>query len=117
MAAAIVLNFGQGSIAWFALMALLAIIILYQVGVWYKHHGLARIKASAKLHRPPDLSRLPSPVRSWCSGADLFQADLFLGIATITPSILSIISACHPHRSALSVSVPRAGRGGYLAAV
>lgn len=58
MAAAIVVNLGQGSIAWFALMALLAIVILYYVGVWYKHHGLARIRASAKLHRRPDLSRL-----------------------------------------------------------
>jgi FSR family fosmidomycin resistance protein-like MFS transporter len=58
MAAAIVLNFGQGSIAWFALMALVCIVILFNVGVWYKHHGLARMKASAKLHRPPDLSRV-----------------------------------------------------------
>jgi len=58
MAAAIVLNFGQSSIAWFALMALLAIIVLYNVGVWYKHHGIARMKASAKLHKPNGLSRL-----------------------------------------------------------
>ncbi len=57
MAAAVVLNFGQASIAWFALMALASVIILYNVGVWYKHHGIARIKASAKFHRPPDLSR------------------------------------------------------------
>jgi FSR family fosmidomycin resistance protein-like MFS transporter len=56
-AAAVVLNFGQASIAWFALMALASVIILYNVGVWYKHHGIARIKASAKLHRAPDLSR------------------------------------------------------------
>jgi FSR family fosmidomycin resistance protein-like MFS transporter len=38
-------------------MALASVIILYNVGIWYKHHGIARIKASAKLHRPPDLSR------------------------------------------------------------
>lgn len=56
MAAAIVLNFGQGSIAYFALMALLSVTILYNVGVWYKHHGIARIKAAAKIHRAPDLS-------------------------------------------------------------
>jgi FSR family fosmidomycin resistance protein-like MFS transporter len=56
-AAAVVLNFGQASIAWFALMALVSVIILYNVGVWYKHHGIARIKASAKLHRPHALSR------------------------------------------------------------
>jgi FSR family fosmidomycin resistance protein-like MFS transporter len=56
-AAAVVLNFGQASIAWFALMALASVIILYNVGIWYKHHGIARIRASAKLHQPPDLSR------------------------------------------------------------
>jgi FSR family fosmidomycin resistance protein-like MFS transporter len=55
-AAAIVLNFGQASIAWFALMAMLSIVILYNVGVWYKHHGLARIKASS-MHRTHNLSR------------------------------------------------------------
>lgn len=58
MAAAVVLNFGQSSIAWFALMALLAVTILYNVGIWYKHHGIARIKAAAKIHRAPDLSKL-----------------------------------------------------------
>jgi MFS transporter, FSR family, fosmidomycin resistance protein len=52
-AAAVVVNFGQGSIAWFALMALAAIIILWNVGVWYKNHGIARIKA--KIHSAPDL--------------------------------------------------------------
>jgi len=57
MATAIVLNYGQVSIAWFALMALLAIVILYNVGVWYKTHGLERIRASAKLHPAPELSR------------------------------------------------------------
>jgi FSR family fosmidomycin resistance protein-like MFS transporter len=56
-AAAVVLNFGQASIAWFALMALCSVIILYNVGIWYKHHGIARIKASARLHRAPDLTR------------------------------------------------------------
>ena len=57
MAAAIVVTFGQSSIAWFALMALLSIIVLFNVGRWYKHHGIARFKATAKLARPPELSR------------------------------------------------------------
>ena len=57
-AAAIVLSFGQRSIAWFALAALLCIGILSYVGTWYKHQGIARIKASAKLPRTHDLSRL-----------------------------------------------------------
>ena len=57
MAAAIVVTYGQGSIGWFALMALLSIFILFHVGRWYKEHGIARIKASAKLSPAPDLSR------------------------------------------------------------
>ena len=57
MAAAIVATFGQASIGWFALMALLSIIVLFNVGRWYKAHGADRIKAAAKLSRPPELSR------------------------------------------------------------
>jgi FSR family fosmidomycin resistance protein-like MFS transporter len=57
MAAAIVVTYGQSSIGWFALMALLSIIVLYNVGRWYKQHGIARLKASVRLSRPPALSR------------------------------------------------------------
>jgi MFS transporter, FSR family, fosmidomycin resistance protein len=57
MAAAVVVTFGQASIGWFALCAFLSIIILYNVGRWYREHGAARIKATAKLSRAPDLSR------------------------------------------------------------
>ncbi len=57
MAAAIVATFGQGSIAWFALMALLSIVVLFNVGRWYKQHGIDRIKATTKAARPPELSR------------------------------------------------------------
>jgi len=57
MAAAIVVTFGQASIGWFALMALLSIIVLFNVGRWYKQHGADRIKAAAKLSKAPELSR------------------------------------------------------------
>jgi len=42
LAAFIVLPRGQGSIAWFALVALVAIVLLLQVGRWYRRHVLAR---------------------------------------------------------------------------
>jgi len=45
LAAFIVLRYGQTSVAWFALVALLGIFLLTHVGHWYKLHGLARIKA------------------------------------------------------------------------
>jgi FSR family fosmidomycin resistance protein-like MFS transporter len=44
LAAFVVLQHGQASVAWFSLAALLGIFLLINVGHWYKSHGLARIK-------------------------------------------------------------------------
>jgi MFS transporter, FSR family, fosmidomycin resistance protein len=38
---------GQTSVAWFSLAALLGIVVLTQVGHWYKHHGMARLAPRA----------------------------------------------------------------------
>jgi len=46
LAAFIVLPRGQGSIAWFAIVALVAIVILLQVGRWYQRHVLIKAKAA-----------------------------------------------------------------------
>ena len=43
-AAFLVAAYGQRAVAWYGVLALLAIILLFKVGTWYKHHGLARIK-------------------------------------------------------------------------
>ncbi len=57
LAAAFVVPYGQGSIAWFSLAALLAIIILLRISKWYDHHRLGargkaiRRTASAALSR------------------------------------------------------------------
>jgi MFS transporter, FSR family, fosmidomycin resistance protein len=48
LAAFIVLPGGQRSIAWFSLAALLAILILSRVGVWYKAHLPANRKSRAR---------------------------------------------------------------------
>ena len=48
-AAFVVAAWGQRGVAWYAACAVLAIIILFAVGSWYKHHGLARIKRASKL--------------------------------------------------------------------
>ena len=45
-AAAVVGADGQASVAWFAVMALLATAILWQVGRWYRSHGIARAHAT-----------------------------------------------------------------------
>jgi FSR family fosmidomycin resistance protein-like MFS transporter len=44
LAAFVVLPNGQGSIAWFSVAALLAIVVLFQVGGWYGRNAIARAK-------------------------------------------------------------------------
>jgi len=44
LAAFIILPRGQGSIAWFAIAALLAMVLLTTVGVWYRSTGAALVK-------------------------------------------------------------------------
>jgi FSR family fosmidomycin resistance protein-like MFS transporter len=56
-AALVVVRFGQSSLAFFALLALLSGAILWNVGQWYKHHGLARLGRST--HHQSGLRRLP----------------------------------------------------------
>jgi MFS transporter, FSR family, fosmidomycin resistance protein len=46
LAAFIVLPYGQRSIAWFSLAALLAILLLTRVGGWYRQHALSKPHAS-----------------------------------------------------------------------
>lgn len=55
-AALLVATYGQRSVIWYAGLALLAILILFQVGSWYKHHGLTRMRDQHHV-KHPDLSR------------------------------------------------------------
>src|SRR3979409_2029586 len=53
LAAFIVLPHGQSSVAWFSLTAMLGMFVLFNVGHWYKSHGMARLKPpSAAAHAP-----------------------------------------------------------------
>jgi MFS transporter, FSR family, fosmidomycin resistance protein len=45
-AALVVVRWGQSSLAFFALLALVSLAILWQVSRWYQHHGLARLKGA-----------------------------------------------------------------------
>ena len=49
LAAFIVLPHGQSSVAWFSCAALVGIVVLTQVGHWYRLHGAARLAELAKL--------------------------------------------------------------------
>lgn len=54
-AALVVVRWGQSSLAFFALLAVLAGAVLWNVGLWYRRHGLARLKAGrgrGEVHAP-----------------------------------------------------------------
>jgi MFS transporter, FSR family, fosmidomycin resistance protein len=58
LASAIVIPYGQGNIAWFALIALAGIVVLTKVGAWYNAKLVARgAKGVLKPSRHPYLSR------------------------------------------------------------
>jgi len=48
LAAFVVFRHGQSSIAWFALSALVAMVVLFRVGGWYKRRALHKLQAQAK---------------------------------------------------------------------
>ncbi|WP_039790003.1 MFS transporter [Herbaspirillum huttiense] len=51
LAAAIVVPYGQGNVAWFVLLSVLAIVVLSRVSIWYRHHLAAGAKkARATVH-------------------------------------------------------------------
>jgi FSR family fosmidomycin resistance protein-like MFS transporter len=48
LAAFVVLRYGQSSVGWFAIAALLAMFLLIHVGHWYKTHGLERQRTAPR---------------------------------------------------------------------
>lgn len=67
IAAAVVVPFGQRSVAWFGIAALLGIVLLLQVGRWYagQQRGMAAVaaKATASGHGSPKAAAAPYPPR------------------------------------------------------
>ncbi|MFI5231624.1 MAG: MFS transporter [Gemmatimonadales bacterium] len=58
-AAIFVVRYGQSMLAGFALLSLLSATILWNVSVWYKHHGLSRLRATG----PGQLGATPLPAK------------------------------------------------------
>ena len=71
LAAFVVLPHGQSSVAWFSLAALLGIVLLINVGHWYKTHGVTRLRTRRDhRHRAHREVTSSSPSRCcwrWCS--------------------------------------------------
>jgi len=57
LAAFIVLPRGQSSVAWFSAVALLGMVVLVNVGHWYRAHGITRLAGAAGKQRPPGTRR------------------------------------------------------------
>ena len=57
LAAWIIVPHGRGSVAWFSLAALLAIVVLLQVGRWYRQHHVSRSKSTSRHLALVSLSR------------------------------------------------------------
>jgi MFS transporter, FSR family, fosmidomycin resistance protein len=57
LAAFIVLPRGQSSVAWFSGAALLGMVVLFNVGHWYKAHGITRLAGASGGARPPGTRR------------------------------------------------------------
>ncbi|WP_129774761.1 MFS transporter [Peristeroidobacter soli] len=51
LAALVVVQWGQSGLGAFALLTLVSTAILWNVGVWYKHHGLPRLKRAHSTRR------------------------------------------------------------------
>ncbi|QEG29788.1 Fosmidomycin resistance protein [Gemmata obscuriglobus] len=53
LAAFVVVPWGQGSIAWFSVAAVAAMVILFRVGRWYRAHLAARVMKKSRPTLPP----------------------------------------------------------------
>ncbi|MFA5550726.1 MAG: MFS transporter [Trueperaceae bacterium] len=62
LAAFIVLPFGQGSIGWFSLVAVLAMLVLYKVGNWYRGHLVRLLSRGRSAHAGASRGRLAASI-------------------------------------------------------
>ena len=75
IAAALVIPFGQRSLAWLAISALVGITLLWRIGTWYKHSHLA--------------SLLSAPTRAGIAGAGLPQKTVARAIVVLLVLLFS----------------------------
>jgi FSR family fosmidomycin resistance protein-like MFS transporter len=97
LAAAVVLRWGQSSIAWFALFALTGVLILIRVGHWYRSHGTA-----ARLRRAHGVS-LPQLPKLRIAGAISVLVILIFSKYFYMASLTSYYTFYLMHRFGVSV--------------
>ena len=111
-AALVVGRWGQSSLVFFALLALLAGAILWNVSVWYRNHGLARLTGG----------RGPRSVRVWLPRGKAFQGLVILLLLILSKyfylaSINSYLTFYLIHRFQVSVETAQLHLAAFLAAV
>jgi FSR family fosmidomycin resistance protein-like MFS transporter len=111
-AALVVVRWGQSSLAFFALLALLSGSILWNVGRWYRRHGLARLKESARA-----AGRLPPLPRGKALGAIALLAGLMFSKYVYLASITSYFTFYLIRRFGLTVPQAQLHLFAFLAAV
>jgi FSR family fosmidomycin resistance protein-like MFS transporter len=111
-AALVVIRWGQSSLAFFGLLALLSCAILWNVGLWYKHYGLARLKAGAgKGAKHADLPRGKAAQGIGILAALIFSKFVYLA------SITSYFTFYLIHEFKVSVQTAQLHLFAFLAAV
>jgi MFS transporter, FSR family, fosmidomycin resistance protein len=111
-AAVVVVRWGQSSVAFFALLALLSGAVLWNVSLWVRHHGIARMaRAHASHVRHPALSR------STVNGGIAILLALIFSKYVYLASITSYHTFYLIHRFGLSVKEAQLYLFAFLAAV
>ena len=110
-AALVVVRWGQSSLAFFALLALLSCAVLWNVASWYRHHGLARQAAGAK-----QAGAAPLPTGKARLGIAILLALIFSKYVYLA-SLTSYFTFYLIHRFHLSVQAAQLHLFVFLAAV
>lgn len=111
-AAVVVVQWGQSSLAFFAMLALLSGGILWNVAIWYRHHGLPR------LHRArSSAAAAPSLPRGKVLGGIAILLALIFSKYVYLASLTSYFTFYLIHRFGVSVEAAQLHLFAFLAAV
>jgi FSR family fosmidomycin resistance protein-like MFS transporter len=110
-AALVVVRYGQSSLALFGLLALLSFAVLWNVAVWYRDHGLARLEENRK-----SLERVALPQSAPKRGVTILLVLIFSKYVYLT-SLTSYFTFYLIQRFGVSIRVAQLHLSGFLAAV
>ena len=110
-AAIVVIRWGQNSLACFALLALLSTVILWNVAIWYREHGLARLNIGARRKGATAVPRGKVP------GAIVILVALVFSKYVYLVSLTNFLTFYLIDRFAISVQAAQLQLFAFLAAV